>query len=69
MKMKITTIRTTKCGDDVDCPSLHRMDARPDGAFVVAKSVKDPQVLSGFAHLVGPDEILGFIPNQLLLEV
>lgn len=71
--MKITTLRTmagtSVCGDYDECPSLHRTNEHPDRVFVIAKRVEDPALLDAFASRVGPDEVLGFVPNELLPEV
>ncbi len=68
--MKITTLRTTSGCSDIDtCPSLHRTDENPDGVFVISKRVDDPRILAAFASKMAPDEVLGFVPNDLLPEV
>lgn len=68
--MKITTLRTTSdCADIDTCPSLHRTDTHPDGVFVISKRVDNAEVLAAFASKMAPDEILGFVPNDLLPEV
>lgn len=68
--MRITTLRTTSdCPDENTCPSLHRTDEHPGGVFVISKRVDDPAVVDAFAHLMAPDEVLGFVPNDLIPEV
>ncbi|ANY06586.1 hypothetical protein [Pseudonocardia sp. HH130630-07] len=68
--MLITTLRTTSnCPDDGTCPSVHRTAEHPDRLYVITKRVDDPAITAAFAHLVADDELLGFVPADLLPEV
>lgn len=62
--MKIETVRTTagSCPDERTCVSLHNLDLHPDRRYVITKRETDPQILAAFAHLMAPDEQLGWGP-------
>lgn len=65
--MKIRTIRTARCSAGYYCPSVHRVDGRP-GVYVIGKQV-DVATLLEFAHLIGPDEAIVWVPDEVLPEV
>lgn len=69
--IKITTLRTTGtvCPDNRSCTSINVLADEPDRRYVVTKKVTDPAVISAFAHLVGDDEQLGYVPADLIPEV
>lgn len=66
--MKITTLRSTHCPANRQCPSIHRLDTDPEGLYVIAKKVTDPAVLAAFAGRVAADEHLGWVPGTLIPE-
>lgn len=69
--IKITRLRTTdmSCPDNRACTSIHAVAGEPDRRYVITKKVTDPAVAAAFAHLVGEDEQLGFVPADLIPEV
>lgn len=70
-KIEITTLRTlaNDCPDNIDCPSINKIADRPGRRYVVLKQVTDPAEQAALAHLVGPDELVGWAPDQLFEEV
>lgn len=44
-------------------------DLRPDRQYVITTAVTDPAVLAAFAHLIGHDEQLGYVPAPQLALV
>lgn len=69
--IKITTLRMadTICPDTRSCPSIHAIAGKPDRRYLITKKVTDPAVAAAFAHLVGDDEQLGYVPTDLIPEV
>lgn len=63
--MKITTLRTSDCPDEIQCVSIHDLDIHPERRYVITKQETDPAVLAAFAHLIGPGEQLGFGPADM----
>ncbi|MGH3912798.1 MAG: hypothetical protein ACRDTC_05220 [Pseudonocardiaceae bacterium] len=70
-KFKITTLRTADdfCPDTRSCTSINALADEPNRRYVVTKKVTDLAVASAFAHLVGDDEQLGYVPTDLIPEV
>lgn len=69
--VKITTLRMADelCPDTRSCPSIHAVVGEPDRRYVITKKVTDSAVATAFAHFVGDDEQLGYVPTDLLPEV
>lgn len=69
-KIEITTLRTLAgsdvCTDRHTCPGIHTLADRPGRKYVVLKEVTDPAELAAFAEHMGPGEILGWTPDELL---
>ncbi|MGH3937967.1 MAG: hypothetical protein ACRDTG_04920 [Pseudonocardiaceae bacterium] len=69
--IKITTLRAADsfCPDTRSCASISAVADEPGRRYVITKKVTDPAVASAFAHLVGEDEQLGYVPTDLIPEV
>ncbi|MDN5920030.1 MAG: hypothetical protein L0I76_33850 [Pseudonocardia sp.] len=67
--MKVTTLLTAAddCPNKWDCPSVHDLDVDPERRYVVSKQASDDE-RGAFAHLVGEDEVVGWLPDGLLDE-
>lgn len=66
--MKVTTLLTTAddyCPNKWDCPSVHDLDTDPGRRYVVSK-LTSTEERNAFAHLLGEDEVLGWMPAGLL---
>lgn len=65
--MQVRTLRTTAhdCPNKWDCPSVHELDTDPERRYVVSKQAS-PAERDAFAHLLGPGEVLGWMPPGLL---
>jgi hypothetical protein len=48
---------------------LEGLGLRTDRQYVIVRRVTDPAVLVAFANLMAGDEVLGTVPNHVLLEV
>jgi hypothetical protein len=71
--IEITTLRTVAgddehCPDGRVCPSVHVVAARPERRYVVVKRLDAAEAVA-FAHLVGDDELVGWVPAELLRDV
>jgi hypothetical protein len=71
--VEITTLRTVAgddghCPDGRVCPSVHAVAAWPERRYVVVKRL-DTAEAAAFAHLVGDDELVGWVPAELLRDV
>jgi hypothetical protein len=69
--IEIITLRTTDqhCPDNRSCPSIHAVAGEPDRRYLITKRITDPVVATAFAHLIGDDEQLGYVPTELIPEV
>ncbi|MGQ0575374.1 MAG: hypothetical protein ACT4RN_14365 [Pseudonocardia sp.] len=69
--MRITTLRTLTgdCPNERVCPSIHVLDVHPARRYVITKKEVDPAIAAAFAHLVGDDEQIGWVPDQLIPEI
>lgn len=65
--MQVKTLRTTAhdCPNKWDCPSVHELDTDPERRYVVSK-LASPAERDVFAHLLGPGEVLGWMPPGFL---
>lgn len=68
-KIEIVTLRTTnRCPDRFDCPSINRVVGRP-GKYVVGKQVTDPDILARFSEQMAADEVVTWVPDDVITEV
>jgi hypothetical protein len=72
--IEIITVRTMagddeSCPDGRVCPSVHLVATRPERRYVVVKKLDDVAEAAAFAPLVGDDELVGWVPAELLPEV
>ncbi|HZG90926.1 MAG TPA: hypothetical protein VEZ42_12005 [Pseudonocardia sp.] len=71
--IEIETLRsvagTDHCPDGRVCPSIHRVARRPDRRYIVVKRLDDAEEAAAFAPLVGADDLVGWVPAELLPDV
>lgn len=65
--MQVRTLRSTAidCPNKWDCPSVHELDTDPERRYVVSKQAS-PAERDAFVHLLGPGEVLGWVPPGFL---
>ncbi|MGH3827846.1 MAG: hypothetical protein ACRDQX_11835 [Pseudonocardiaceae bacterium] len=62
MKLTVTTVWSTSCGDDDWCPGEYQIKERPGIRYLVARPTTDPDVLAVIPN-VGPGEIVVDLPE------
>lgn len=72
--VRIITTRTLAdddehCPDGRVCPSIHVVASRPERRYVVVKRLDDQAEAAAFAPLVGEDELVGWVPSELLPDL
>jgi hypothetical protein len=64
----IHTLHIARCPVGPHCPSVHRVAGQP-GYYLIGKRVADDAMVAAFADMVAPDEVLSWVPDEVLPEL